>query len=158
MAAHRRRPRHRPRHHEHLLSRSRESTEIDYRLHEWSGGRHSGYEEFRLARPLGQTVSDNEPLVVSPESRPVEIDDEPGGHSFSGDRRHHGRAGEQEKYFRELQNAIDISTCAGRFLLRRPQGEILYLNATLADWLDIDLTRFRPGSLSIRDICGRRRA
>ncbi len=32
------------------------------------------------------------------------------------------------------------------------KGEIIYLNATLADWLGIDLTKFSPGGLSIADM------
>ena len=38
------------------------------------------------------------------------------------------------------------SATAGR------KGEIVYLNATLAEWLGIDLTKFQPGSLSVADV------
>ena len=33
-----------------------------------------------------------------------------------------------------------------------PDGKIVYMNATLAGWLDQDLTRIGPGALSLRDI------
>jgi two-component system cell cycle sensor histidine kinase/response regulator CckA len=141
---------------EHLLSRSRESTEAVYRLTNGLVEGKSGYEEFRLARPLGLTASENEPAWwYRLKARPVAIEDEPGGPFFLWEIADTtGERGEQEKYFRELQNAIDyLDHAPAGFFSAGRKGEILYLNATLADWLDIDLTRFRPGSLSLRDIC-----
>ena len=32
------------------------------------------------------------------------------------------------------------------------KGEIFYINATLADWLGLDLTKFQPGSMTIADL------
>jgi len=60
---------------------------------------------------------------------------------------------EQEMVFKELQNAINYLDHApvGFFSASRG-GDIVYLNATLADWLGIDLTAFKPGTLMLRDL------
>jgi hypothetical protein len=60
---------------------------------------------------------------------------------------------EQEMVFKELQNAINYLDHApvGFFSAGR-DGEIVYLNATLADWLGIDLTSFLPGKVMLRDL------
>ena len=59
----------------------------------------------------------------------------------------------QEAIFLELQYAIDyLDHAPAGFLSAEPDGRIVYLNATLADWLGIDLARFEPGSLSLSDI------
>jgi len=141
---------------EHLLSRHRESTEAVYRLTNGLLEGKSGHEEFRLPRPLGKGVVDNEPAWwYRLKARPVTISDEPGGPFYLWEISDTtSERGEQEKYFRELQNAIDyLDHAPAGFFSAGRRGEILYLNATLADWLGVDLTKFQPGSLSIRDIC-----
>ena len=59
----------------------------------------------------------------------------------------------QESIFQELQYAIDyLDHAPAGFLSAEPDGRIVYLNATLAEWLGIDLTRFEPGSLTLSGI------
>jgi two-component system cell cycle sensor histidine kinase/response regulator CckA len=59
----------------------------------------------------------------------------------------------QESVFQELQYAIDyLDHAPAGFLSAEPDGRIVYLNATLAEWLGIDLTRFEPGSLTLTSI------
>ncbi|MGD9738820.1 MAG: cell cycle histidine kinase CckA [Bauldia sp.] len=59
----------------------------------------------------------------------------------------------QENVFLELQHAIDyLDHAPVGFFSAEADGRIVYLNATLADWLGIDLTRFVPGSLLLRDL------
>jgi two-component system cell cycle sensor histidine kinase/response regulator CckA len=59
----------------------------------------------------------------------------------------------QESIFQELQYAIDyLDHAPAGFLSAEPDGRIVYLNATLAEWLGIDLARFEPGSLTLSDI------
>ncbi|MBL0371376.1 response regulator [Rhizobium sp. KVB221] len=141
---------------EHLLSRNRESTEAVYRLTNGLMEGKSGYEEFRLPRPLGQSDNQGQPAWwYRLKARPLTIEEEPGGPFFiwqisdiTAER------GEQEKFFRELQNAIDyLDHAPAGFFSAGRKGEIFYVNATLADWLGIDLTKFEPGSMMIRDIC-----
>jgi two-component system cell cycle sensor histidine kinase/response regulator CckA len=60
---------------------------------------------------------------------------------------------DQEQTFLELQKAIDhLDQAPVGFFSAGPDGEIQYINATLASWLGIDLTTFVPGSISLSDI------
>ncbi|MGO7565535.1 hypothetical protein ACC754_41855, partial [Rhizobium johnstonii] len=56
-------------------------------------------------------------------------------------------------FFKELQNAIDyLDHAPAGFFSSGRKGEIFYLNATLAEWLGLDLTNFVPGSMTIGDV------
>ncbi|KQW22389.1 histidine kinase [Afipia sp. Root123D2] len=59
----------------------------------------------------------------------------------------------QEHVFQELQHAIeylDHAPCG--FFSVTPAGEITYINATLANWLDHDLAEIGSGGLKLTDI------
>jgi two-component system cell cycle sensor histidine kinase/response regulator CckA len=59
----------------------------------------------------------------------------------------------QEDVFQELQHAIeylDHAPCG--FFSVNPLGEIVYVNATLANWLDHDLAEIGSGGLRLTDI------
>src|SRR5690242_15675680 len=59
----------------------------------------------------------------------------------------------QEDVFQELQHAIeylDHAPCG--FFSVSPAGEIVYVNATLASWLDYDLAEIGSGGLKLTDI------
>ncbi len=59
----------------------------------------------------------------------------------------------QENVFQELQSAIDfLDHAPAGFMSLDPAGDISYLNATLAGWLDHDLARVGSGGLRIGDI------
>lgn len=59
----------------------------------------------------------------------------------------------QENVFLELQHAIDFLDYApAGFFSVEPNGVLGYMNATLAGWLDQDLTRIGPGGLAVGDI------
>ncbi len=52
-----------------------------------------------------------------------------------------------------MQNAIDyLDHAPAGFFSAGRKGEIFYVNATLADWLGLDLTKFQPGSMTIADL------
>ena len=52
-----------------------------------------------------------------------------------------------------MQNAIDyLDHAPAGFFSAGRKGEIFYVNATLAEWLGIDLTKFMPGSMTIGDL------
>ena len=58
----------------------------------------------------------------------------------------------QENIFQELQNAIDyLDHAPAGFFSLEPDGRIRYINATLAEWLGIDLAEFEPGAAHIRN-------
>ncbi len=59
----------------------------------------------------------------------------------------------QENVFQELQHAIDyLDHAPAGFFSVDAQGAIVYLNATLAGWLDYDLAQVGTGGLKLSDI------
>ncbi len=59
----------------------------------------------------------------------------------------------QENVFQELQHAIDyLDHAPAGFFSVDGDGHIVYLNATLANWLDHDLAQVATGSLRLTDI------
>ncbi|HEX3710628.1 MAG TPA: response regulator [Pseudolabrys sp.] len=59
----------------------------------------------------------------------------------------------QENVFQELQHAIDyLDHAPAGFFSVDAEGSIVYLNATLATWLDHDLAQVGAGSLKLGDI------
>ncbi len=59
----------------------------------------------------------------------------------------------QESAFQELQDAIHyLDHAPAGFLSSETNGALVYINATLADWLGLDLARFEPGATNLRDI------
>lgn len=58
----------------------------------------------------------------------------------------------QENIFQELQLAIDyLDHAPAGFLASESDGRVIYVNATLSDWLGYDLAQFEPGSLTLSD-------
>jgi two-component system cell cycle sensor histidine kinase/response regulator CckA len=59
----------------------------------------------------------------------------------------------QENVFQELQHAIDyLDHAPAGFLSIDPSGRIIYMNATLAAWLDHDLAQVGSGGLRLSDV------
>ena len=59
----------------------------------------------------------------------------------------------QENVFQELQHAIDyLDHAPAGFFSVDANGDIVYLNATLANWLDHDLAQVGSGGLKLADI------
>ena len=58
----------------------------------------------------------------------------------------------QENVFQELQHAIDyLDHAPAGFFSVDAAGDIVYLNATLANWLDQDLPQVGSGGLKLAD-------
>ncbi|WFU10732.1 response regulator [Rhizobium sp. CB3090] len=140
---------------ETLLSRNRESNEALYRLANGLREGKEGSEEFRLLKPLGPGEGNGngahwyrlKARVLPPEQGRGkalyiwQITD------ITSER------DDQERFFKELQNAIDyLDHAPAGFFSAGRKGEIFYLNATLAEWLGFDLTKFTPGSITIGDL------
>ncbi len=141
---------------ETLLSRTRESTEALYRLTTGLREGREGHEEFRLLQPLGRTAGNGTAaywyrlkagLLGATEGHPRKQLDIWQITDITTERE------DQERFFRELQNAIDyLDHAPVGFFSASKNGELFYLNATLAEWLGLDLTKFVPRSLSITDL------
>lgn len=140
---------------ETLFSRDREATESVYRL---TNGLHEGKEgaeEFRLLKPLNTAVAGGTGARWYRLKARILPNRERSGPSLyvwqiadiTSER------DDQERFFKELQNAIDyLDHAPAGFFSAGRKGEVVYLNATLADWLGIDLTKFHPGTLSMGDL------
>ncbi len=60
---------------------------------------------------------------------------------------------EQERFFLDLQKAIDhLDNAPAGFFSTDQDGRVTYVNATLAEWLGIDLASFTPGAVALSDI------
>lgn len=60
---------------------------------------------------------------------------------------------EQERFFLDLQKAIDhLDHAPAGFFSADQEGRVTYVNATLAEWLGIDLASFTPGAITLREI------
>ncbi|MCA0399665.1 MAG: response regulator [Proteobacteria bacterium] len=58
-----------------------------------------------------------------------------------------------ENEFQELQQAISyLDNAPAGFLSVRPDGRLSYVNATLADWLDLDIAEIADQNLELRDL------
>ncbi|SSC66520.1 cell cycle histidine kinase CckA [Ciceribacter selenitireducens] len=140
---------------EALLSRYRESSEALYRLTNGLREGREGYEEFRLLKPLGtHTGSGSGAHWYRLKARML------AGERRLGKKLHiwqisdiTSERDDQERFFKELQHAIDyLDHAPAGFFSAGRKGEIYYLNATLAEWLGVDLTQFSPGSMTIADL------
>ena len=70
--------------------------------------------------------------------------------TVSDETREHDR---HESFFQDLQHAIDyLDHAPAGFFSAERDGAIVYMNATLAAWLDFDLAQFGLGQLKIDDI------
>jgi two-component system cell cycle sensor histidine kinase/response regulator CckA len=60
---------------------------------------------------------------------------------------------EQERFFLDLQKAIDhLDHAPAGFFAADQEGSVTYINATLAEWLGIDLASFSPGDATLSEI------
>lgn len=138
---------------ETLLSKTRESTEALYRLTTALREGREGHEEFRLLQPLGRSNGNNSDAhwyrlkarILGTGGKNAldiwEITD------ITSER------DDQERFFRELQNAIDyLDHAPVGFFSAGKKGEVFYINATLAEWLGVDLTKFTPRSMTMSDL------
>lgn len=139
---------------EALLSKNKEATEALYRLTAALREGRESHEEFRLLKPLGRSSSSGSGahwyrlkariLQSTGQKQPFDVWQLS---DITAER------DDQERFFRELQNAIDyLDHAPAGFFSAGKKGEIFYLNATLAEWLALDLTKFSPGSMNITDI------
>lgn len=141
---------------ERVFSRSDEASEIVYRMNQQVRSGLAVTQEFRTVQDLRDMLAGSSassprwyrvsarPLQHTGYSKPLivwEISD------VSRDR------ARQESVFLELQHAIDyLDHAPAGFFSAQPDGAIMYINATLADWLGVDLTQFKPGDQNIEDL------
>lgn len=136
---------------EKVFSRRSEASELIYRMSNNAKKGIATVEEFRLAN--GLRTGDEGARWFRMRARPLEIDGADGAMTVwqvsdvTQDR------SRQENAFQELQNAINyLDHAPAGFLSSEAGGAVVYINATLADWLGIDLAQFLPGSINLSGI------
>jgi len=139
---------------ERVFSVEPESSETIYKMSHAVRDGKQVKREFRMPNGIGTSASQNgharwyrvkaRPLKLPDQKQPLaawqvaDISDE--------------RAA-QESAFQDLQHAIDyLDHAPAGFFSAEADGSIVYVNATLADWLGIELTQFTPGSLRVQDL------
>jgi len=133
---------------ERLFAGSPEVSESVYRLAHAARQRQAASEEFRLNQPLGGGEGSAwyrvriAPLGGAASNRTVwTVSD------VTRERERH------ESFFQDLQRAIDhLDHAPAGFFSSEPDGSIVHINATLAQWLNTDLAKFRPGALNLADL------
>lgn len=139
---------------EALFSRDSQAAEAVYRLTNQIREGKEGQEEFRLLNGLG----DKAESPVGPRwyrLRARLLDLGAGGEQLQAWQLSDITAEreDQERFFKELQHAIDyLDHAPAGFLSTGDNGDVAYINATLADWIGLDLTAFSPGSIALRDL------
>ena len=136
---------------ESVFSRQPEASEIVYRMANSAKQGEISVEEFRL--PSGLRSSEegarwfrlrSRSMAAAGFRKPLTVWQ---ASDVTRDRR------KQESAFQDLQNAINyLDHAPAGFFSSDHRGAMIYINATLADWLGIDLVRFQPGSINLRDL------
>jgi two-component system, cell cycle sensor histidine kinase and response regulator CckA len=132
-----------------LFSGAPEVAEPLYRLAQAARDGKRGAEELRLTPPL---LGEGEFGWYRIRVRPIERPAGPPAALWTiadvtRERERH------ENIFQELQHAIDfLDHAPAGFFSTDPGGNISYMNATLAGWLDFDLAQVGSGGLALRDI------
>ncbi|MBV2144496.1 response regulator [Falsochrobactrum sp. TDYN1] len=140
---------------DNILTQEPAASDAIYRLTNAVRDGLSAQEEVRLSGGLAQSSHGTlAPVWYRIKARPFD-----GGQDFKGQLAAWQIAdiseerAEQERFFQELQEAINhLDHAPAGFFSADPSGRIIYLNATLAEWLGVDLTQFTPGSLTLNDI------
>ncbi len=108
-------------------------------------------EEVRVPTPLDRSPGHGRWYRIS--VGPIEVPNRPGKLTVWRVSDVTDERQKQESIFLELQHAIDyLDHAPVGFFSAEADGKIVYLNATLAEWLGFDLARFVPGSLSLTDL------
>ncbi|MDJ0932073.1 response regulator [Breoghania sp.] len=138
---------------ERVFARDPDAADAIFRLSQATKSGVRVQEEVRLPHPIGQPEGTARWYRIR--VRPLEVDDQGGARTctmwlvadITRDRV------EQESSFQELQRVINfLDHAPAGFFSADGQGRIVYLNATLADWLGHDLAQFEAGALSLSDI------
>ncbi|SNZ08782.1 cell cycle control histidine kinase CckA [Cohaesibacter gelatinilyticus] len=137
-----------------------DAAEAVYRLSEAAREGRSAMEEFRLSRGLAGRTSEEErgnagrwfrvKVQVMDDLDEKGKKDQLAVWQISDITRDRER---QENIFQELQLAINyLDHAPAGFFSAEPDGRVIYMNATLADWLGYDLAQFEPRDLVLKDL------
>jgi two-component system cell cycle sensor histidine kinase/response regulator CckA len=134
---------------ESLLSDAPEAADTIYRLASGLRDGQPGSGEFRMARSIKPGV-DGGPRWYRAQARTFKVPGERQPLSAWQLADISRERAEQERFFLDLQQAIDhLDHAPAGFFAADAENRITYLNATLAEWLGIDLTGFTSGEVTL---------
>ena len=139
---------------EAIMSHDNQAAEAVYRLTNQVREGKEGQEEFRLLKGLGEAADQ----IVAPRWYRLRVRlldlGATGEQLFAWQLSDISSEREvQEQFFRDLQHAIDyLDHAPAGFMSTGQNGEVVYINATLADWIGLDLTQFSPGSIALGNL------
>ena len=137
---------------ESILSADADAPDVIYRLSQKLRDGVGGIEEFRLSKPLGAGAGEQSRWYRL-RARPLQLADQKEMLSAWQISDISSERAEQEKFFRDLQDAIDhLDHAPAGFFSADAKGAITYINSTLAEWLGIDLVQFQSGKVDVADI------
>lgn len=137
---------------ERIFSADPNAADALFRLSNAARENRRAQEELRLPHPLGRL--EGEPHWYRVSVRPMKVAAAPGGPArdmtiwqvadITRDR------ADQETSFQELQRVINfLDHAPAGFFSCDGRGRLVYLNATLADWLGFDLAQFEAGRIDL---------
>ena len=130
---------------ERVFAGNADVAETIYRLSQAASAGRRAFEEARATLPDGRGVWFR--IGVRPVTRSGASETVWTLSDVTSERERH------EDVFQELQHAVDfLDHAPAGFFAAEGDGSVVYMNATLAGWLDQDLTRVGPGALKLRDI------
>jgi len=140
---------------ERVFSSDPDAADAIFRLSQAMRDGRRAQEEIRMPHPVGRSDGGAKWYRVS--IRPLAIAKSDGGSGkdlavwqladITKDR------AEQENSFQELQRVINfLDHAPAGFLSCDASGKVVYINATLADWLGYDLAQFEIGELDLSEI------
>ncbi len=135
-----------------LFANQAEAGEAIYRLARAAQENRHAMEDIRLTRNFdGQNIEGNKPLWYRIVVRVLPQSEQNPKTMLSWMVRDITQDKDrQENTYLELQRAIDyLDHAPAGFFSSDATGQIQYINATLADWLGIDLAEFEPGDISL---------
>ena len=138
---------------ENILSHDSEASDVIYRIANTVHDGVADQEELRLSRPLNP-ASGGGPVWYRVSARPFGTESRSRGPLYAWQIADISKErAEQERFFQDLQQAIDhLDKAPAGFFSSDADGRVVYINATLAEWLGVDLTTFTPGALRLGDI------
>lgn len=134
---------------ERLFAGTPEMSEAVYRLAQSARDGKRATEELRMAPPLPGTPSSVGWYRIRVRPVPLAVTGRASLWSIADVTRERER---HENVFQELQHAIDfLDHAPAGFFSSNEAGEVSYMNATLATWLDYDLAQVGSGGLKLAD-------
>jgi len=142
-----------------LLARDEKTAQIIYRLSRTAREGYAACHEIKLTKSLlPQDDTQQEGVFVySVAVKPFQLD----GYAMMmwtiTDLT--GQRASQEVFVRDLQEAVNhLDYAPAGFVSWDRAGRVVYLNTTLARWLDVDLSTFTSGGISLSDLIGEQNA